>query len=503
MLFHDKLDFLMNLTDMANSKLARDANLDPSLISRWRRGIKVPALHSDAMHSLAKALAHRVNADFRKTKFIETSGIDAKSLSDIHSIIIAILEWFADGNEDTHNQAKPLRRKPYPSYQDRQVSPLDSLSVAESYCVGKEGRIKALQWIMSFVEHWPSGGTLRFYTDQSTNWLEVDHEFYRKVVEQNSQIVSKFNIVKFLLPVNSPAANHLSILEFAKIFIETATVSINYVRQNEHSMFQHSMGIYDNNIAISCYGFYSRNYLPTHLHSDERFIHELTTDFEANFNSAEIALRFVPRFTIWDMCRDYTSIFTQNATVYYRSSQVFLPFIPIDVLNEVLDDSETTPDASGLAYSRFEELLDDFLAQNMLFVSMSSQSFRFSQEDKQNNPSLFTQEDQRVYLTPNQCISIIENIIKVHNKHNNLFIIVGDEEIKDHFLVQERKTLSYARITDRFIPYQSHHPHLVQVICKSAGDELKTSLIGYNRETEAAKLVEIIDTLKSDSPEYL
>ena len=204
MLFHEKLDFLMTLTDITNSKLSKDANIDPSLISRWRRGIKFPALHSDAVRCIAKALAQRVNDDFRKSKFSEAAKIKTEDLTDRNIIVNTILEWFADSPSPTNlNPIKPLRLKPYPSYKNRQISPLDSLSIAESYCVGKEGRIKALQWIMSFVKHWPSGGTLRFYTDQPSSWLEVDHEFYREALQKDPRLADKFNIVKILLQKKS------------------------------------------------------------------------------------------------------------------------------------------------------------------------------------------------------------------------------------------------------------------------------------------------------------
>jgi len=498
MQFHDKLDFLMNLTDITNSKLAKDSNLDPSLISRWRRGIKIPALHSDAVLCIAKALAMRVNDDFRKSTFANASELSKENLTDVKNITRLIQEWFADGlSADSAGHVKPLRSRPYPSYQDRRISPLDSLSVAESYCGGKEGRIKALQWIMSFVEHWQSGGTLRFYTDQSTDWLEIDFDFFRQIVKEHSQVVNKFNIVKILMPVNSPAANHSLILEFAKIFMESATVSINYVRQHERSMFQHSLGIYDNSIAISCYGFYAKNYLPTRLHSDERFIHELTKDYEANFNSAETALRFVPRFTIWDLCRMYAAIFMQNANVYYRSSQVFLPFVPVEVIDEVLDDTDSSLGDSGFDYVKLSEQLSSFLEQNLLFASISLRSFCLSQKESERLPYLFTHDDQKIFFTPAQCQAILKNMLFLLEKYENLILVIENEAIEDHFLIQERLKLLYARINDRFIPYQSHHPHLVQVIWKKVADDLTSSLKNYNRAAVAGTLREFMEILEN------
>ena len=499
MLFHDKLNFLMNLTDITNSKLAKDANIDPSLISRWRRGIKTPALHSDAVFCIARVLALRVSDDFRKTKFAQTSKTAFDSLSNTKNITRAIQEWFATGGTvDFIKPHKPLHRKPYPNYYDRQSSPLDALSVAESYCSGKDGRVTALQWIMSFVRHWPSGGTLRFYTDQPPDWLDVDYGFFQKLSGEDTQLVNIFSIVKILIPVNSPAANHCQILEFAKLFMDTATVSIGYVRQNERSIFQHSFGIYEDHIAISCCGFYGGDYLATRLHSDERFIHSLTTDFEVNFNSAEIALRYIPRFTIWDLCRTYADVFMHETDVYYRSSQIFLPFVPAEVICEVLDDTDTGLDALGFDYIKLSELLFTFLKSNTLFVTISLKALDLSSNKIHSQPYLFIQDDQKLFFTHAQCATIVKNMLSLLESFDNLILVIDDEPIEDFFLVQERVQLLYARINNKMLPYQSHHPHLVQVTWKNVADELTYLTRNYNRTAVANRLRELVKMLKHE-----
>ena len=44
-------------------------------------------------------------------------------------------------------------------------------------------------------------------------------------------------------------------LQFAFLFMNTSTVSIAFIPQKEVSIFQHSLGIYDNQMAICSYGF--------------------------------------------------------------------------------------------------------------------------------------------------------------------------------------------------------------------------------------------------------
>ena len=63
MQFHEQLDYLMKLTDISNSELSKRANIDPSLVSRWRRGLKRPEVFSDIVSHIAEILAQRINSD--------------------------------------------------------------------------------------------------------------------------------------------------------------------------------------------------------------------------------------------------------------------------------------------------------------------------------------------------------------------------------------------------------------------------------------------------------
>ena len=69
MQFYEKLDCLMKLTDLSNSELSKRTNIDPSLISRWRRGIKAPDVFSDTLNRVAEVLARRINNDLRRREF--------------------------------------------------------------------------------------------------------------------------------------------------------------------------------------------------------------------------------------------------------------------------------------------------------------------------------------------------------------------------------------------------------------------------------------------------
>ncbi len=69
-------------------------------------------------------------------------------------------------------------------------------------------------------------------------------------------MLKKFRIVKILQPITATEQERLRALQFANLFMNTATVSIAFIERREVSIFQHSLGIYDNQMAICSYGFY-------------------------------------------------------------------------------------------------------------------------------------------------------------------------------------------------------------------------------------------------------
>ena len=497
MSFHEKLDNLMILTDMTNSKLAKESVLDPSLISRWRRGLKTPLHHSDTVYAIAQVLAKRINTNLRKEKFSKMTNIDLENLSNTENFTSLIVEWLVDGQsfEDSLDR-KLLRDKRYPNYKDRKASRLDPLSTAEAYCTGKDGRIAAFQWVISFVKHWPSGGTLRFYTDQPISWLNLDYIFYQDLIKQDSEVVNKFNILKILQPVNASPEEQLKVLEFAKLFMGYATINIAFIRQSDDSTFQHSMGIYDNDIAIACYGFRASTYNITLLHSDERFIHNLTIDFDTYFESAETALRFLPHFSIRDIYRKLCNIFMQTEDVCYYSTQMFLPLIPPELMNQVPGSNiEISSSEMETVFNRLEEQLTIFLQSNKLFVSLFVNVFHEDNTDKHS--CVYVKENQTVAFTANQYQAMLKKALYLYENYDNFELWLLEEPIEDLILTQERQSTLYARITDKFIPYQSHHPNFVRILYKQTADNFSQALHKCNRAEVAEKLKEKILMLEN------
>lgn len=217
------------------------------------------------------------------------------------------------------------------------------------------------------MEYWTAGnGTLRFYTDQPFEYLDIDCSHYENRFRENAY-AEKFRIVKILQPITAAEQERLRALQFAGSFMNTATVSIALIEQKEVSIFQHSLGIYDNQMVICSYGLYGSRYTSSCVHMDESFVHELTNDFDIHFDSAQIALQPNIRFTLQDMYHALSNFYDDRETLYYTGIQLFLPFLPPQLLSLCTQCFEDLPFLQKKARKQ-GEIFRDFLKNHKVLL---------------------------------------------------------------------------------------------------------------------------------------
>lgn len=217
------------------------------------------------------------------------------------------------------------------------------------------------------MECWTAGsGTLRFYTDQPFEYLDIDCSHYENRFRENAY-AEKFRIVKILQPITAAEQERLRALQFAGSFMNTATVSIAFIEQKEVSIFQHSLGIYDNQMVICSYGLYGSRYTSSCVHMDESFVHELTNDFDIHFDSAQIALQPNIRFTLQDMYHALSNFYDDRETLYYTGMQLFLPFLPPQLLSLCTQCFEDLPFLQKKARKQ-GEIFRDFLKNHKVLL---------------------------------------------------------------------------------------------------------------------------------------
>ena len=94
--FHEKLDFMMNITRTSNSLLGQRVNLDSSHISRIRRGQRGPLKNEAVIALMAEYFARHCMEDYQRKAVADALQINYSS--DVSELNLHIKEWLMDKN---------------------------------------------------------------------------------------------------------------------------------------------------------------------------------------------------------------------------------------------------------------------------------------------------------------------------------------------------------------------------------------------------------------------
>ncbi|MDD3138459.1 MAG: hypothetical protein PHX08_05750, partial [Lachnospiraceae bacterium] len=156
--FHEKLDFLMNITKTSNSSLGKRVNLDSSHLSRLRRGQRGPLKDEAIIGLMADYFARHCAEDYQ-CRAIEDALKLNFSAADVSELGIYIKEWLMNKKqedvksmEDFLNNFKVTRTKPE-VIQVEQRNDLDASLVPDKISVyyGSEGKRQATEYFLKDV----------------------------------------------------------------------------------------------------------------------------------------------------------------------------------------------------------------------------------------------------------------------------------------------------------------------------------------------------------------
>ena len=108
MKFSEKLNFLLNLTNTPNNMLAKHLSLDPSYISRLRRGERsVP--HADYLRSIASFFARRCTEEYiRSALATAMNQLAISSMQDVDELSLLLFQWLESKEETSGSRLETL-----------------------------------------------------------------------------------------------------------------------------------------------------------------------------------------------------------------------------------------------------------------------------------------------------------------------------------------------------------------------------------------------------------
>lgn len=206
--FGEKLNALMNMLDISNIRLARSLNVDSSLISRFRNGLRTPPKNSQLLVNLCTYFYNRVILGGFENELSELLNISKPMVvNGGDSLITYFIDWISDTTEAQDTGAMDSFLEKLDSFtvdKNLQLPPVNIIATPdilnETACeyVGIDGFRHAIIRFLGSVATSNQPRTLKLYSDQNMEWLTTDTGFIQKWAALMYAVLLKKNRIKII-----------------------------------------------------------------------------------------------------------------------------------------------------------------------------------------------------------------------------------------------------------------------------------------------------------------
>ena len=156
MTFSEKLNLIMNITNTTNSILARAISIDPSLVSRLRRGDRTPSKNQNYIRAMSEFFARNCTTEYQKAALREML---QKDLPGNDSELTALIDtWFLEDIMQTDSVANFIDsltnfqfRKVPNALDPDSLDIIDNMKSDETIFYGTEGKRNAVIKFLSLT----------------------------------------------------------------------------------------------------------------------------------------------------------------------------------------------------------------------------------------------------------------------------------------------------------------------------------------------------------------
>jgi len=426
--FYEKLDLLMNITNTKNSSLAHYLNLDPSYISRLRRGERKFPKNIEYIEMISSYFSKTLKVESEEERKAYREYITQWLRNDNDESVESLLIKYVD-LENTNNQ----------NYKKTETT--DKVNKNNDFEVyfGIEGKRKAVLKFLNLVLLENKPQTLLLFSDENLSWLIEDISFFREWSVLMHKIIERGNQIDIIHTVTRNYDEMLSAIRGWMPFYLTGLVKPYYYPKKRDGVFQRTLFIAPNTMAIEATSVsYSIENNANILTFDKKAIEALKREY-LDYKA---------------LCKPLAEIFTEKTNIQYymrlfkfqksegnsiiKSLYPSISTIPKEVFNSISQNlaTEFPKDLINIYDEnifKFPETLDKYSFIEVLDTNILSEfKNNFSQSksfDFLSVKDLYNSREELILHLKN-CIHLLEN----HANYNILLLNVEDNRNYNFYL---------------------------------------------------------------------
>ncbi|NLY37327.1 MAG: hypothetical protein GX046_08860 [Tissierellia bacterium] len=198
MKFYEKLDFLMNITKTTNSSLAMHISLDPSHISRLRRGERRLVPDAEYLIKMSAYFIKQSLEEYQKIVLAERIKVPKevfdfpdKATEEVYNWLLLESNSETDSVDSFLDEINKVKKDGlFFNYVDTRQGDKIETDKDVSLYYGLQGKREAVLRFLSIVLDKEEPGELLLYSDEPMDWLTEDVAFQLKWAEQLYRVIS-------------------------------------------------------------------------------------------------------------------------------------------------------------------------------------------------------------------------------------------------------------------------------------------------------------------------
>jgi len=432
--FSEKLDILMNAFHVSNTRLARYLNVDASLISRYRTGMRTLSAENQLITHICTYFSTRAKEQQQEVDLLDILDLpsNADSMNNLQLLSDHLYIWLTEKQDASGNSVMDSFLEKLDTFKSEwniALLPSESVSITEGelHTVesfwGIDGIQQAVIRFLTFTAEQNTPRTLYLYSDQRMNWLTSDINFSKTWASLMLTILSKGNRIKIIHTVDRESNELYSAIEKWLPLYMSGQIEPYYCKRPKDSCFTHTMFIASNLCFInsSCVAGTEKRaeYV---FNTDARNVEHLTEQFLSLLAYCNSLMQIFTSKTADQYILRLAEFERQDGDIKALLPSLSLYTMPLDLLTNILDRSNVPSDERKKVLLYHESRTKRFyrsLCSNKVteFSALPADEQIFPNKISIDLPKFILETP--IYYTPEEYSEHIKNIVQVLNLNSH------------------------------------------------------------------------------------
>ncbi|MFA9380152.1 MAG: hypothetical protein ACERKO_03730 [Acetanaerobacterium sp.] len=333
--FYEKLSAVMSALAVSNSRLALALSVDTSLVSRWRKGTRVPGKNSGFIAAISRYFATVAKMEYQRVALCEIMGRRLGEHSMEETALAGALEqWlsYKDGADAVDTFLNELllfqasaKTPSYPHAPAAKGCPSEQWVpsgevLGQEVFYGTQGKQHAVVRFLSLVLLQKEPCTLLLYSDEDMEWLFRDKAFYRRWGCMMGKAIEKGCDIRIVHTISRDIVEMLSCIEAWLPLYLTGAIAPYYYPKYYKSIFCRTMFIASGIASVTSESLSSNSENTTNLFcTDKKMVASLEERFQGYLTDCRPLMRIITARNIRQSLNVLDEFGAEQSDMVYRA----------------------------------------------------------------------------------------------------------------------------------------------------------------------------------------